>query len=74
MIDPFIIYTVKLAMDYKSIDEPEPLLNKETLLKPKKQTTMAQIMAIKSFPLKAEETIPKLDRDNILSLLYHAGM
>jgi hypothetical protein len=70
-LDPFIVYTVKLAMDYKSSVEP---LNKESVKPKQRQTTMAQIMAIKSFPLKAEETVPKLNRDNILSLLYHAGM
>lgn len=73
-LDPFIIYTVKLAMDYKSIVEL-PSLDKETPFKPNQQhTTMAQIMSIKSFPLTAGETVPKLKQDNILSLLYHAGM
>jgi hypothetical protein len=35
--------------------------------------TLARIMTVKSFPLKLNEKAPKLQKENILSLLYHAG-
>ena len=96
-LDPFIIYTVKLAMDFKSVEQPDtpiptrassPFGEKEFITpEPEKDIsqhqdnftnpmfpeTMARIMTIKSFPLNPGEAAPKLRRDNVLSLLYHAG-
>lgn len=97
-LDPFIIYTVKLAMDFKSVEEEpstpiptrssRPIFDKTTDYENEKTSaqlqqdnftnpmfpdTMARIMAIKPFSLKPGEKAPKLKRDNILSLLYHAG-
>lgn len=96
-LDPFIIYTVKLAMDFKSVEPTTPIptrssrpFEKEDIAIDQEQDeekkkyqdnftnpmfpdTMARIMTIKSYPLKSGEKIPKLRRDNILSLLYHAG-
>lgn len=100
-LDPFIIYTVKLAMDFKSVEPSTPIPAKKSspfkeskpevdghyeeeqktqqqqqqdnFTNPTFPETMARIMAIKSFPLKSGEKAPKLRRDNVLSLLYHAG-
>lgn len=81
-LDPFIIYTVKLAMDYQSVDESTaaatPPQNEKAMLSqqdtnPMFPETLARIMTIKTFPLKSDEKAPKLQRENILSLLYHAG-
>lgn len=94
-LDPFIIYTVKLAMDFKSVEPTTPIptrstkpFEKNTMIQedteksaaqhqdnftnPMFPETMARIMTIKSFPLKSGEKAPKLRRDNVLSLLYHA--
>lgn len=76
-LDPFIIYTVKLAMDYQSVDESpsqdEKAMFSQQHTDPMFPDTLARIMAVKTFPLKANERAPKLQRENILSLLYHAG-
>lgn len=81
-LDPFIIYTVKLAMDYQSVDVPtapaapqdeKAMLAQQDTNNPMFPETLARIMTIKSFPLKTNEKAPKLQRENILSLLYHAG-
>ncbi|KAI8645314.1 hypothetical protein BD408DRAFT_339227 [Parasitella parasitica] len=75
-LDPFIIYTVKLAMNYQSGNESPPQGEKAMLSQqhtsPLFPETLARIMAIKKFPLKSHEKAPKLQRENILSLLYHA--
>ncbi|KAL9553109.1 hypothetical protein MBANPS3_003452 [Mucor bainieri] len=83
-LDPFIIYTVKLAMDYQSVDEtttspstvPQDekamLVQQDASNNPMFPETLARIMTIKTFPLKTNEKAPKLQRENILSLLYHA--
>lgn len=84
-LDPFIIYTVKLAMDYQSVNEPpttaataapqdeKAMLVQQDTNNPMFPETLARIMTIKTFPLKTNEKAPKLQRENILSLLYHAG-
>lgn len=69
-LDPFIIYTVKLAMDFKSVDTIPSDTVQENLILP---DTMARIMTINTFEQRQGEKVPKLTRDNILSLLYHAG-
>ncbi|GAA5801466.1 hypothetical protein HPULCUR_006912 [Helicostylum pulchrum] len=71
-LDPFIIYTVKLAMDFKSVEtiRTSDTTVQENLTLP---DTMARIMTINTFEQRtAGEKVPKLRRDNILSLLYHA--
>ncbi|KAI8077537.1 hypothetical protein BDF21DRAFT_364050 [Thamnidium elegans] len=69
-LDPFIIYTVKLAMDFKSVETIPRDTIQENLILP---DTMARIMTINTFePRIGGEKVPKLRRDNILSLLYHA--
>jgi hypothetical protein len=100
-LDPFIIYTVKLAMDYKSVQPSTPIPTRKSnpfkesrarvdntdeeknkqqqqqqqdnFTNPMFPETMARIMTIKPFPLKSGEKAPKLRRDNVLALLYHAG-
>lgn len=74
-LDPFIIYTVKLAMDFKSVEPSIPILkacseqdNSTNLMFP---DTMARIMTINALNEGVKE--PELRRDNVLSLLYHAG-
>ncbi|KAK4513222.1 uncharacterized protein ATC70_013017 [Mucor velutinosus] len=80
-LDPFIIYTVKLAMNYQSVEEPvapaapqdeKAMLVQQDTNNPMFPETLARIMTIKTFPLKTNEKAPKLQRENILSLLYHA--
>ncbi|CEP10378.1 hypothetical protein [Parasitella parasitica] len=76
-LDPFIIYTVKLAMTYQSVDESLSSQDEKAMLSQRHESpmfpeTLARVLAIKKFPLKSDEKAPKLQRENILSLLYHA--
>lgn len=76
-LDPFIIYTVKLTMDFKSsvnkttedvlFDEKQVIDCSESQVN---NSTIKRIMSMKPLSCKA----PKLRRENILSLLYHAGI
>ncbi|KAI8994755.1 hypothetical protein BDB01DRAFT_773964 [Pilobolus umbonatus] len=74
-LDPFIIYTVKLAMDYKSLEQYKSTNMIETnnensnILYPE---AMSRIMTIKTWSHLNEGHTPKLSKDNILSLLYYA--
>jgi hypothetical protein len=74
-LDPFIVYTLKLAMNHKSNkDSSHPVqqdpLQQNTLFYP---STLARILSVKPLPKNPNDQIPKLDKENLLSLLYHAG-
>ncbi|KAG2193164.1 hypothetical protein INT47_009597 [Mucor saturninus] len=73
-LDPFIIYTVKLAMDFKSVEPSTPIPKtfdeQDNSTNPMFPDTMARIMTINALHEGGKE--PELRRDNVLSLLYHA--
>ncbi|KAI9483343.1 MAG: hypothetical protein EXX96DRAFT_139290 [Benjaminiella poitrasii] len=81
-LDPFIVYTVKLAMDFKSssvittrsanvMDERSTMIQNDSS-HPSCHETVARILSMKSIPLNPGEKAPKLKKENMLTLLYHA--
>ncbi|KAI7908189.1 uncharacterized protein BX663DRAFT_557349 [Cokeromyces recurvatus] len=81
-LDPFIVYTVKLAMDFKSstaTTSPFTTVDTKNCVHPQDDPnhplfpeTIARILSIKSSSFNLGKKAPKLIKENILSLLYHA--
>lgn len=66
-LDPFIIYTVKLVTEKKAYVSDRSKEHHRLF-----PTTIGRIMTIKSWS-NTHCNKPKLNKDNLLSLLYHAG-
>ncbi|KAI9482895.1 MAG: hypothetical protein EXX96DRAFT_123922 [Benjaminiella poitrasii] len=78
-LDPFIVYTVKLAMDFKF--QPSTLDNRQrpsTINQPQDDPNhplfpemIMRILSVNPLLLKMSERTPKLKEENVLALLYH---
>ena len=79
-MDALYLYTIRLALN-QSVN---PLSNNNNIIQQQQQQQQqngerdeeiisSSIFHIKTWPLRPNDKVPKLQRDNLLSLLYHAG-
>ncbi|KAI7903897.1 uncharacterized protein BX663DRAFT_485392 [Cokeromyces recurvatus] len=75
-LDPFIAYTVKLTMDFKS--QPT-MINEKYIQQPQDNPNhpmfpelIMRIFSVNPLLSKSVEKVPKLKKENVLALLYHA--